>query len=120
MLVRDGVAHPPPFTLFTIAYKVAVYASAKRADTLTLFHPYVLGGSKCQRTIHNHIGLPNGLERKKRPTFLALPDTERLGRDGYLGSDEVAAVQRLALVVLHVEEGEVILLPEAEPTSTSG
>ncbi len=51
--------------------------------------------------------------------FLALPDTERLGRDGYLWSDEVSAVQRLALVVLHVEEGEVILLPEAEAASTS-
>jgi hypothetical protein len=30
----------PPFTLFTITYKVAVYAPAERADTLTLFHLY--------------------------------------------------------------------------------
>ncbi len=51
--------------------------------------------------------------------FLVLPDTERLGRDGYLWSDEVAAVQRLALVVLHVEEREVILLPEAEAAAAS-
>jgi hypothetical protein len=58
-----------------------------------------------------NIGLTNSLERKKRPSFSALPDTERLGRDGNLWSNEVAAVQRLALVVLHVEECEVILLP---------
>jgi hypothetical protein len=57
--------------------------------------------------------------REKMSHFFALPDTERLGGDGYLWSNEVAAVQRLALVVLHVEEGEVILLPEAEPTPAS-
>jgi hypothetical protein len=36
----------PPFTQFTITYKVAVYAPAERADTLPLFHlyPYVLCG----------------------------------------------------------------------------
>ncbi len=33
-------ACPPPFTLFTITNKVAVYAPAERADTLTLFHLY--------------------------------------------------------------------------------
>jgi hypothetical protein len=39
-----GGARPPPFTIFTMTYKVAVYAPAARADTLTLFHlyPYVL------------------------------------------------------------------------------
>jgi hypothetical protein len=57
--------------------------------------------------------------REKMSPFLVLPDTERLGRDGYLWSDEVAAVQRLALVVLHVEEREVILLPEAEAAAAS-
>jgi hypothetical protein len=41
-LVRVGLyAHPlSRFTLFTITYKVAVYAPAERADTLPLFHPY--------------------------------------------------------------------------------
>jgi hypothetical protein len=34
---EGGGARPPPFTLFTITYKVAVYAPAERADTLTLF-----------------------------------------------------------------------------------
>jgi hypothetical protein len=36
--VRGGSAHPPPFTAFTISFKVAVYAPAVWADTLTLFH----------------------------------------------------------------------------------
>ncbi len=31
-------ARPPSFILFTITYKVAVYAPAEWADTLTLFH----------------------------------------------------------------------------------
>jgi hypothetical protein len=29
-----GGASPPPFTIFTIMFKVAVYAPAERADTL--------------------------------------------------------------------------------------
>jgi hypothetical protein len=33
-----GGARPPPFTTFTITSKVAVYAPAEWADTLTLFH----------------------------------------------------------------------------------
>ncbi len=33
-----GGAHPSPFTTFTIISKVAVYAPAEWADTLTLFH----------------------------------------------------------------------------------
>ncbi len=37
-LVRVGVARPPPFITFTITSKVAVYAPAEWADTLTLFH----------------------------------------------------------------------------------
>ncbi len=37
-IMRGGGACPPPFTLFTITYKVAVYAPAERADTLTLCH----------------------------------------------------------------------------------
>jgi hypothetical protein len=37
-------ARPPPFTIFTITNKVAVYAPAERADTLPLFLPYVLCG----------------------------------------------------------------------------
>jgi hypothetical protein len=42
-LVRVGSARPPPFTLFTFTYKVAVYTPAERADILPLFHlyPYV-------------------------------------------------------------------------------
>jgi hypothetical protein len=39
-LVRVGDARPPPFTTFTITSKVAVYAPAEWADTLTLFHLY--------------------------------------------------------------------------------
>jgi hypothetical protein len=36
--VRVGGARPPPFITFTITIKVAVYAPAKWADILTLFH----------------------------------------------------------------------------------
>ncbi len=35
-----GGARPPPFTLFTTVYKVAVYAPAERTETLLLFHLY--------------------------------------------------------------------------------
>jgi hypothetical protein len=34
------VARPPPLFTFTLTSKVAVYASAEWADTLTLFHLY--------------------------------------------------------------------------------
>jgi hypothetical protein len=37
-MVRVGGARPPPFITFTITSKVAVYAPAEWADTLTLFH----------------------------------------------------------------------------------
>jgi hypothetical protein len=37
-----GYARPIPFTLFTITYKVAVYAPAERADALPVFHLYPL------------------------------------------------------------------------------
>jgi hypothetical protein len=33
-----GGARPPPFITFTVTSKVAVYAPAEWADTLTLFH----------------------------------------------------------------------------------
>jgi hypothetical protein len=35
---RVGCARPPLFTSFTITYKVAVYAPAEWAETLSLFH----------------------------------------------------------------------------------
>jgi hypothetical protein len=35
---EGGGARPPPFITFTITSKVAVYAPAELADTLTLFH----------------------------------------------------------------------------------
>jgi hypothetical protein len=35
-------ARQPPFSIFTIMYKVAVYGPAERADTLPLFHLYPL------------------------------------------------------------------------------
>jgi hypothetical protein len=35
---EGGGCHPPPFITFTITSKVAVYAPAEWADTLTLFH----------------------------------------------------------------------------------
>ena len=38
--MRAGGARPPPLTIFTITYKVAMYALAERADTLTLSHLY--------------------------------------------------------------------------------
>jgi hypothetical protein len=37
---KVGVARLPTFTLFTITYKVAVYTTDERADTLPLFHLY--------------------------------------------------------------------------------
>jgi hypothetical protein len=38
-----GARHAPPFSLLrTITYKVAVYAPAERADTLSLFHLHPL------------------------------------------------------------------------------
>jgi hypothetical protein len=40
LLVREGGARPPPLIPFTITSKVAVYAPAEWADTLTLFHLY--------------------------------------------------------------------------------
>ncbi len=41
--VEGGGCTPPPFTLFTIAYKVVVYAPTNRTDTLPLFllYPYM-------------------------------------------------------------------------------
>ncbi len=38
--MRVGGARPPPFFTITITSKVAVYAPAEWADTLTLFHLY--------------------------------------------------------------------------------
>jgi hypothetical protein len=35
-----GGARPPPFAIFTITYKVAMYPPAEWADTLPLFHLY--------------------------------------------------------------------------------
>jgi hypothetical protein len=46
-LVRVGGASPPPFTIYTIKYKVAMYAPAERADILPLISTpplYVLCG----------------------------------------------------------------------------
>ncbi len=37
---REWEHAQPPFTIFTITYKVAVYAPAESADTLPLFHLY--------------------------------------------------------------------------------
>jgi hypothetical protein len=59
MLGRGGAyALPPPFTLFTITYKVTVYAVAERADTLTLFYlyPYVLCGDSYHLSPFNKYG----------------------------------------------------------------
>ncbi len=49
-LVRVGGARPPPFTIITS--KVAVYAPAEWADTLTLFHlnQYMYSGHKSPLT----------------------------------------------------------------------
>ncbi len=40
VLADEGGGCPPPFTTFTLTSKVAVYAPAEWADTLTLFHLY--------------------------------------------------------------------------------
>jgi hypothetical protein len=44
---EGGGCTPPPFTLFTLIYKVAVYAPAQRADNLypicTLWSPQQIG-----------------------------------------------------------------------------
>ncbi len=37
---EGGGARPPPLITFTLTSKVAVYAPAEWADTLTLFHLY--------------------------------------------------------------------------------
>jgi hypothetical protein len=37
---EDGGARPPPLITFSLTSKVAVYAPAEWADTLTLFHLY--------------------------------------------------------------------------------
>ncbi len=42
MRVGGGGARSPPFTISTITYKVEVYDSAERADTLPLFLLYPL------------------------------------------------------------------------------
>jgi hypothetical protein len=39
-LMRVGGARPPPLITFTLTSKVAVYAPAELADTLSLFHLY--------------------------------------------------------------------------------
>jgi hypothetical protein len=44
-----GGARPPPFTIFTITNKIAVYAPAERADTLHLFHLYLYSESTIGR-----------------------------------------------------------------------
>ena len=54
-----GDAGPPPFIVFTVMYKVAVYAPAERVDgycALPLFHlyPYVLCGSTPQYMGYQH------------------------------------------------------------------
>ena len=55
-----GGARPPLFITFTITSKVAVYASAEWADTLTLFHlmsRYVL--YSVVLTIKNYLSRPS-------------------------------------------------------------
>ncbi len=46
-LVRVGGARPPPFTLFTITYKIAVYAPAEWACTYSLHSPYFISINIC-------------------------------------------------------------------------
>jgi hypothetical protein len=51
---EGGGASPLPFTTFTINSKVAVYAPAEWADTVTLFHLYQYMYSVVQT--HQHLG----------------------------------------------------------------
>jgi hypothetical protein len=39
LVAEGGGARPPPFTLFTITYNVAVYVPAERADTQLHLYP---------------------------------------------------------------------------------
>jgi hypothetical protein len=56
-LVRVGGGLPHPFTLFTITYKVAMYAPADSGDTIHLFylypHMYSVGSTQLQNTENN-------------------------------------------------------------------
>jgi hypothetical protein len=59
-LLGEGGAPPPPFTLVTITYKVAVCTPAERADTLPLFSSlplYVLCGKYFQLALEPMTGL---------------------------------------------------------------
>jgi hypothetical protein len=54
---EGGDARPPPFTISTITCKVAVYAPAKRTDTLPLFNLYpTLMYSVVRTTGHKNLG----------------------------------------------------------------
>ncbi len=52
---EGGGCTPTPLTLFTITYKVALYAPAQRTDTLTLLHlySYVLCGLESRSNIYS-------------------------------------------------------------------
>jgi hypothetical protein len=57
-MVRVGGTRPPPFTLFTITYKVAFYAPAERADTLPVFHLYPICTPGCGTTEYTELQWP--------------------------------------------------------------
>ncbi len=77
---EGGGARPPSFVIFTIAYKVEVYARAERADTLPLlnFYPYVLCGLLSTTAMPdclvflNAIWRPDQLIVGSKVTFLCL------------------------------------------------
>ncbi len=82
-LVRVGVHSPPPFTIFTITYKVSVDAPAERADTLPLFHLYptcTLWVRPCSN-IRRHLPLAKESGKLTRSTIVTKNDwRHRLSR----------------------------------------
>jgi hypothetical protein len=72
-----GSARPPPFTIVTITYKVAVYAATEWADTLTLFHLYQCFYSVVFRIPRPLFRTKNGDDRVANTKYFdAIPDPD--------------------------------------------
>ncbi len=69
-LVRVGGARPPSFTTITITSKVAVYAPAEWADTLTLFHLYQYMYSVVPNTFKNSPSVQDNIQCSGWPCAL--------------------------------------------------
>ncbi len=101
-----GGTRPPPFTTFTLTSKVAVYAPAEWADTLTLFHLSALeystrvvreGGRRCKKsTLNDLVHLtPLRIPLMNPPTVTMALASANLGsgpQSTYIGRDETGSV----------------------------